>query len=215
MHAWVARRQWESTTRASTMRAVPGSGTLWLWPSPASPRARSCCGTRGGCASARSARTTRPLVALFDRLGRDTVYQRFFTAKKRLPPDWARRLATVDYGRRLALVAEHDAGDGPELVGVARWDPTDDPATAEVAVVVEDRWQNQGLGTALLADLLRTAGARGISRFRAWVLADNARMLRLLARVAEVRERHTRRGVTELLLTRRDAGGPGGPAAGA
>src|SRR5207253_1854784 len=132
-------------------------------------------------------------------------YQRFFTAKKRLPPDWARRLATVDYGRRLALVAEHDAGDGPELVGVARWDPTDDPATAEVAVVVEDRWQNQGLGTALLADLLRTAGARGISRFRAWVLADNARMLRLLARVAEVRERHTRRGVTELLLTRRHA----------
>ena len=155
------------------------------------------------------------LVALFDRLGRDTVYQRFFAAKKRLPPDWARRLATVDYRRRLALVAEHDLGDGLEMVGVARWEPTDDPETAEVAVVVEDRWQNQGLGTALLADLLRAAGARGISRFRAWVLADNARMLRLLARVAEVRERRTRRGVTELLLTRRDAEGSGGPAAGA
>jgi hypothetical protein len=67
----------------------------------------------------------------------------------------------------------------------------------------------------LLADLLRAAEVRGISRFRAWVLADDARMLRLLARVAEVRERRTRRGVTELLLTRRDVAGPGAPVAGA
>lgn len=155
------------------------------------------------------------LVALFERLGLDTVYQRFFTPMKRLPPDWARRLATVDYRRRLALVAEHDPGGGPELVGVARWEPTDDPETAEVALVVEDRWQNQGLGTALLEDLLLAAGVRGISRFRAWVLADNARMLRLLARVAQVRERRTRRGVTELLLTRRDVERPGAPVAGA
>ena len=155
------------------------------------------------------------LVALFDRLDRDTVYHRFFTPMKRLPPDWARRLATVDYRRRLALVAEHEAGVEPELVGVARWEPTDDPETAEVAAVVEDRWQNQGLGTVLLADLLRAAEVRGISRFRAWVLADNARMLRLLARLAEVRERRTRRGVTELLLTRRDVAGPGAPVAGA
>src|ERR1700756_1254532 len=45
------------------------------------------------------------LVAFHDRLGEHTIYQRFFTVMKHLPPDWARILANVDYGTRLALVA--------------------------------------------------------------------------------------------------------------
>ena len=52
------------------------------------------------------------LQALHSRLSLDTAYQRFFAIVKRLPPDWARVLATVDYRRRLALVVE-DAGDDP------------------------------------------------------------------------------------------------------
>jgi len=45
------------------------------------------------------------LIELYGRLGSHTAYQRFFTVMKRLPPDWARLLANVDYQRRLALAA--------------------------------------------------------------------------------------------------------------
>src|SRR3989338_3186961 len=67
------------------------------------------------------------LQELYGRLSRHTAYQRFFSIMKRLPPDWARMLADVDFRRRLALVAEHDVEGVAELVGVGRYQPTDAP----------------------------------------------------------------------------------------
>lgn len=143
-----------------------------------------------------------------DRLSRDTAYQRFFTIMKRLPPDWARVLANVDYQRRLALVAEHGPAEAPALVGVARYEPTEREDTAEVAFVIQDGWQNRGLGTRLLDELLAAAEARGIRRFRAYVLATNSRMIDLLTRFTKVEARETAAGVTELRFVRRRSARP-------
>jgi RimJ/RimL family protein N-acetyltransferase len=159
------------------------------------------------------------LFELYDRLGTHTAYQRFFTAMRRLPPDWARFFANVDYRERLALVAERDTAAGPQLVGVGRYEPSEEADTAEVAFVVEDGWQGRGLGTVLLADLLAAAVARGIRRFRAYVLADNRRMLGLLARRTDILERRMDDGVVALLFSppgpaapaARDGGAPGSP----
>src|SRR2546426_5538619 len=83
------------------------------------------------------------LQELYDRLSRHTVYQRFFTVMKRLPPDSARVLASVDYRKRLALIVEHDGARGVDLIGVGRYEPTDEPDTVEVAFVVQDDWQSR------------------------------------------------------------------------
>ena len=131
------------------------------------------------------------LISFHDRLSSQTAYQRFFNVVKHLPATWAHFLVNVDYDRRLALVA------------VARYDCTGQSDTAEIAFVVQDDWQNRGLGMILLDALLRAAEARGIRRFRASVLASNTRMLGLLTRGTNVRERHTQAGVTELFFTRR------------
>ena len=143
------------------------------------------------------------LVALYDRLSLDSRYHRFFTAMKRLPPDWARFLATVDYRRRLALVVEHDTPAGPEVIAVARYDSGGGDDAAEVAFVVDDPWQGLGLGTRLLGDLLQAAEARGLHRFRAYVLADNTRMLDLLTRFTDVRARRIDAGVIDMAFTPR------------
>ena len=140
------------------------------------------------------------LMKFHERLSQHTAYQRFFTLMKRLPPDWAHFLANVDYRRRLALVAEREPG---ELVAVARYEPTDQNDTAEIAFVVQDGWQDRGLGTILLADLLEAAEARGIRRFRAYVLADNARMLDLLLRFTDVLEHTLEAGIVSVLAVRR------------
>jgi L-amino acid N-acyltransferase YncA len=149
------------------------------------------------------------LIDLYGRLSADTAYHRFFTVMQRLPPDWAQILATVDGRRRLALVAERPTAAGPELVGVARWEPTDRPDTVEVALVVQDAWQGKGLGGLLLDALLAAAEARGVRRFVAWVLADNARMLGLLRRHAAVESRRVSEGVVEVVFRRRGAAPPG------
>jgi len=138
------------------------------------------------------------LVDLYGRLSTHTAYQRFFSVMRRLPPDWAHFLANVDHRRRFALVAERPDGGRPALVAVARYEPSEDPGVAEVAFVVQDDWQNRGLGTLLLGDLLRAAAANGIERFRAWVLADNRRMLDLLARFTDVTGRTIEQGVCRL-----------------
>ena len=140
------------------------------------------------------------LVALYDRLSQHTAYQRFFTLMKRLPTNWAHFLANVDYQTRLALVIERT--DADELVAVGRYEATTDPAVAEVAFVVQDGWQGKGLGRVLLRELIAAAEARGIRRFRAYVLAGNSRMLGLLSHDTRILERHTESGVADVLFTR-------------
>jgi GNAT superfamily N-acetyltransferase len=94
---------------------------------------------------------------------------------------------------------------GVQLIGVGRYEPSEEPDAAEVALVVEDGWQGRGLGAILLETVLAAAEARGIRRFRAYVLAENHRMLRLLATRTAVEERKTEEGVTGLRFRRRAA----------
>jgi RimJ/RimL family protein N-acetyltransferase len=139
------------------------------------------------------------LVALHNRLSQETTYQRFFTIMRRLPLDWAHYLANVDYQRRLALVAVDP--NTSEVVAVARYEAMRDAQTAEVAFVVQDSWQNRGLGTSLFAELLRAAAMNGIERFRAWVLADNRRMLDLIARFGTIEDQRIEQGVVDVAFT--------------
>src|SRR5262249_45647735 len=112
------------------------------------------------------------LSALYERLSPQTAYQRFFTVMRRLPPNGADILANVDYDRRMAIVAT-DPEDA--LIGVARYAYDERTDEAEIAIVIEDRWQGRGLGKRLLGELIGYAASRGIRRLRAYVLADNGR----------------------------------------
>src|SRR5262249_58813959 len=119
---------------------------------------------------------------------------------KRLPPDWARVLATVDYQRRLALVVEAPSGEPRELIAVGRYDALDEPDTVEVAFVVQDSWQNRGLGTMLFDAILCAAAARSYRRFPAHVLAANPRLLDPITRFTKGEAPKTPQGNVELLF---------------
>lgn len=80
------------------------------------------------------------------------------------------------------------------MVGVARYVPgRDDRKAAEVAVLVDDRWQGRGVGRALLRALARSACAHGVERFSALLLVGNRPATRLFARR---HLRHVRDGPT-------------------
>ena len=142
------------------------------------------------------------LMALCNRLSADTVYRRFFSPR-RLRPEEAHAFANVDGRTRLAVVAEVETGPDPELIGVARYGPSDEEGLADVGLVVEDGWQGQGLGRILLDEILRAGDARGIAGFSADVLTDNHRALLLLARATSIVKRTTSDGVTRLVFRRR------------
>jgi RimJ/RimL family protein N-acetyltransferase len=120
------------------------------------------------------------LRRFFYRLSPETVYRRFLSPIAR--PDQLRRMRLLeldeDRQARLAVV------DG-EIVGVARF--ARDPgrrAVAELAVVVADAWQGQGLGTRLLAALAEAALQVGVEGFSFVALPDNQAAVRLVRRFA-------------------------------
>ena len=75
------------------------------------------------------------LHAMFHRLGRDTVYHRFFRHKQDLTLEELRYFTELDYEDRMGFVVEL----GGKMIAVGRYDRMeDDPSVAEVAFVVED-----------------------------------------------------------------------------
>src|SRR5262249_4067677 len=91
------------------------------------------------------------------------------------------RLCHLDYDREMALVAEHrDPAGRPHLAGVSRYYLNPETRTAEFAVVVNDRWQGQGLGWHLMERLIDVARQRGVKRLVGGVLRENASMLKLV-----------------------------------
>jgi ribosomal protein S18 acetylase RimI-like enzyme len=127
-------------------------------------------------------RTVRPedrelFCRMWPRLSMDTVYRRFHAPVRALADDVVARLVTVDHDAREAVVGLV----GGEVVGVARYDRSPaDPASAEVAIVVEDAWQGVGLGRQLLTELTELARRRGVRTVTASVQPDNDRVIGLI-----------------------------------
>jgi GNAT superfamily N-acetyltransferase len=139
------------------------------------------------------------LMALCHRLSLRTLFQRFFSPR-RLRAEDAHALANVDYRERMALVAEVETGQEPILIGVARYGPAGEAAVADIGLVVEDGWQGFALGSILLTELLEAGAQRGVRYFKADVLTENYRTLRLLARYTHITQRAASSGITSITL---------------
>lgn len=140
------------------------------------------------------------LQALFARLSPESVFLRFLGTRKTLTEQDAQRLANVDYDQRMALVATLDDSDEEILVAVARYSAIadSDPLEAEAAVIVEDSFQNQGLGTLMLERLSTYARNHGIQRFWAAVHHSNTRILRFLRHSGLPLEKNLDEGIWDI-----------------
>ncbi|MDQ4040558.1 MAG: GNAT family N-acetyltransferase [Actinomycetota bacterium] len=117
-------------------------------------------------------------------LSPESQYRRFLSPKPRFTAGELRYLTEVDGIDHVALIAL-EAENPSHIVGVARFiRDRERPDTAEFAIVVGDRYQGQGAGRALAGLLVDEARARGIRRFTATTLADNAPVQRLIASIA-------------------------------
>ena len=109
---------------------------------------------------------------------------RFLAPKNHLTVAELRYLTEVDHVDHVALVAVL-ADDPTVMAGVGRWvRDAEHPDRAEVAVVVGDCYQGQGLGTTLGIALADAARALGIGRFTAIMLPENTAAQRLFAHIS-------------------------------
>jgi GNAT superfamily N-acetyltransferase len=114
----------------------------------------------------------------FQGLSPQSVYTRVFHVKKDLSAEELRRLTEVDPDREVALVVT--TGNPEQIIAGGRYMAAGD--TAEVAFAVEEDYQRLGIASRLLGHLTTIARAKGIARFEAYVLPENASMLQVFRR---------------------------------
>jgi RimJ/RimL family protein N-acetyltransferase len=140
------------------------------------------------------------LAQAFEQLSPQTRYRRFFAPLEKLSQQDLRYLTEVDHHDHEAIAAVNP--ENGAIVGVARYVRSEDPAEAEVAVVVGDPWQGHGVATALLQRLVARAREEGIDHFVALVMSDNTEALEIFKHLAPggSRIRASASGNTELVM---------------
>lgn len=132
---------------------------------------------------------------LHSRLSPETRLLRFFTPMPTLPDNMVERFVNVDHSDRVALVIELDE----QLIAVGRYDRLGErPDEAEVAFVVDDRFQGEGIGSLLLEHLAAIGLEQGIERFVAETMANNEGMLRVFGSAGFEVERHLSGGIFDV-----------------
>ena len=124
-----------------------------------------------------------PLIAEFHHTLSDrTVYLRYFASlslNTRIAHERLLRICFGDYEREMVLVAEYrDSDTGTsKVVGVGRLNKLRGRNNeAEVAVLVSDAYQSQGLGLELLRREIQVARDKNLSRLSSEMLTDNLAM---------------------------------------
>src|SRR3974390_1985034 len=117
------------------------------------------------------------LIEFHDRCSESTRYLRFAATKPQLRPAEAHHLGGVDHHRRGGLVII-ESDDSGAIHGVGRWERVS-PTEAELAFVIEDAYQGQGLGRKLIEATIERAREEGFTRLVTDVLSSNYRMRRL------------------------------------
>ena len=120
------------------------------------------------------------ILSFFDRLSTDTKFLRFHYAKSKIAPEELDRYCNVDYYNSFGIVAEMDKNSRTEIVGVGRYVRLPCSDIAEIAFVVQDSEQGNGIGTQMLKELASLARERAVSAFVAELLNENIIMLDIL-----------------------------------
>jgi RimJ/RimL family protein N-acetyltransferase len=121
------------------------------------------------------------MLAAIDRTNTESLRRRFFVTKRGFSEKEKAFFLNVDFVNHVALVATIDEGGQRMIVGGGRYIVTE-PGTGEVAFVVVDAYQGQGIGALLTRHLVNLARAAGLKELVADVLPENAAMRKVLGK---------------------------------
>lgn len=126
------------------------------------------------------------LVEAFKNLDTESIYTRFFGYKSELTDEELKTATEGDFEQKVALVVTTAAEGGKEtIIGAGHYvlfAPPNELRSAEIAFIVEEDYQGQGIASTLLKNLIHIAREKGVCQFEAEVLRKNKSMLAVLAR---------------------------------
>ncbi|MCS6936214.1 MAG: GNAT family N-acetyltransferase [Candidatus Bipolaricaulota bacterium] len=145
------------------------------------------------------------LKDFFYSLSDTSLYRRFISMRKDMPHERLQEFVVIDYTKEMVILATIKREEGvEEVVGLGQYGIDERTHTAEVAFVVRDDYQGQGIGTELLSYLTYLAKRQGLHGFTAEVLEENRPMLHLFEKMGFDIEKRRAEGVYELKMTFRE-----------
>jgi RimJ/RimL family protein N-acetyltransferase len=141
------------------------------------------------------------LKDFFYSLSDESLYRRFISVRRDIPHERLQEFAIVDFTKEMVMLAvsqqEHQQ---EEILGIGQYAIEPETHTAEVAFVVKDEYQNQGIGMELMSYLTYLAKRQGLLGFTAQVLIENKPMLHLFEKMGFDIQRRSAEGVYELQM---------------
>ncbi len=119
-----------------------------------------------------------PLIReLFKNLSDETIMFRFCQRLVDMPHEKLSRYCQIDYERELAFVTViKDAENREHIIGDVRISKLPDLENAELAILVDDRWQGRGIGHMLMEYCIGIARETGLKSLWMEILKNNIRM---------------------------------------
>ncbi|TAL16738.1 bifunctional acyl-CoA synthetase/GNAT family N-acetyltransferase [bacterium] len=116
---------------------------------------------------------------MLDTLSAENLYFRFFQQIKELGHARLAGFCQVDYDREIALVAVEEPPGKERILGMCHLKMHPGREYAELAVVIGERWQKQGLGRKLVSAGIAIAKEKGVGKITGAILPGNEGMLHL------------------------------------
>lgn len=110
----------------------------------------------------------------------DSFWSRFGYMFRFDSHDMATRFCFVDYDREFTMVAERGSGRDRQLVGVARIVEERGTGRAEFAELIDDQWQNRGLGKLLAESCIESVDRDRVHTIYAETARTNMKMVHVL-----------------------------------
>jgi acyl-CoA hydrolase/RimJ/RimL family protein N-acetyltransferase len=126
------------------------------------------------------------LKDFFYSLSDKSMYRRFISTRQDMPHERLQEYVVIDYTKEVAIAAVVKDGEKEDIAGLGQYTIYEEAHTADVAFVVRDEYQNQGIGTELLSYLTQLAKRQGLLGFTAEVLVENQPMLHLFEKLLDV-----------------------------
>jgi len=140
------------------------------------------------------------MLAAVGRTGMQSMQRRFFVAKRGFSEKEIAFFMNIDFTSHVALVALAEEDEHKVIIGGGRYIVTE-PGKAEIAFVVIDAYQGQGVGTLLMRHLAVVGRAAGLKELIAEVLPENAAMRKVFSKFGFQARRGGDLGVVHLVLT--------------
>ena len=126
------------------------------------------------------------LIRLHQALSERSVYMRYFSPLKlshRTAHERLTRICFIDYDREIALVVERKTETGPEIIAIGRLSKLRGRNEAELAVLVDDRYQHLGMGSELYRRMVGVARDEKLQRVVSVILVENVDMLAIVRKL--------------------------------